>query len=97
MSDNPYPDPVLLEVDGVLDLHGFNPREVRGVVEEYLAACRERGIMEVRLIHGKGIGNLMRTVHALLQSYPGVERFGLASPLYGGAGATIVVLAKAVK
>jgi len=97
MSDNPYPDPVPLEVDGVLDLHGFKPREVRDVVEEYLAVCLERGITEVRLIHGKGIGNLMRTVHALLQGHPGVERFGLASRLFGGAGATIVVLGKGEK
>lgn len=91
---NPHPEPVPLEINGVLDLHGFKPAEVGDLVVEYLAACGERGITEVRLIHGKGIGNLMRTVHARLKNHPSVVRFSLATPLHGGAGATIVVLAK---
>ena len=85
-------EPVELPIDGVLDLHTIQPREVKDVVLAYLDACRERGILEVRVIHGKGIGNLQRTVHALLKEHPAVISFSLASQLYGGSGATIVKL-----
>jgi dsDNA-specific endonuclease/ATPase MutS2 len=78
----------------VLDLHTFRPRDVKYVVEDYLQACREQGILEVRVIHGKGIGELRRTVHAFLKTCPLVESFADASQLFGGLGATIVRLRK---
>jgi DNA-nicking Smr family endonuclease len=84
--------PVPLPIDGVLDLHTVQPRQVKDVVLAYLDACRECGILEVRIIHGKGIGNLQRTVHAILKVHPAVISFVLASQLYGGSGATIVKL-----
>lgn len=87
------PEPVELPIDGVLDLHTVRPRDVRDVVPEYLAVCRERGILEVRIIHGKGDGTLRRTVHALLERDAGVVRFGLAGADAGGWGATLVSLA----
>lgn len=91
-SDDNFNDPVPLPIDGVLDLHTFRPREVKDVVLAYLEACQQQRILEVRVIHGKGIGNLQRTVHALLKNHPEVISFTLASQLYGGAGATIVKL-----
>lgn len=84
--------PVALPVDGVLDLHTFRPREIKDLVPEYLEECRRRGILRVRVIHGKGVGNLRRTVHALLAGHPGIESFSLASAAFGGWGATIVHL-----
>lgn len=81
-----------LPIDGVLDLHTFKPGDVKELVPEYLAECRKRGILRVRIIHGKGIGNLRRTVHALLEKNPEVESFNLASEPFGGWGATIVHL-----
>lgn len=48
--------------------------------------------MRVRIIHGKGIGNLRRTVHALLAKHPNVAGFQLANEHFGGWGATIVHL-----
>lgn len=85
-------EPVPLPIDGVLDLHTFRPQEVQELVPEYLAVCRGRGILRVRIVHGKGIGNLRRTVHALLRRDPSVEEFHLASGQLGGWGATIVTL-----
>jgi DNA-nicking Smr family endonuclease len=88
------PEPVELDVDGVLDLHTFHPRDVQSLVEEYLRACRERGILEIRIIHGKGTGALRETVHAVLARLPEVDSFRLAGEDAGSWGATLVRLRK---
>jgi len=85
-------EPVPLPIDGVLDLHTFRPQEVKDVVTEYLIECRKRGILRVRIIHGKAIGKLRRTVHALLARNQMVGEFHLAGEHFGGWGATIVRL-----
>ena len=85
-------EPVELPIDGVLDLHTFRPADVKGVVQEYLTECQARGIHQLRIVHGKGIGQLRQTVHALLAKHPQVTSFALAGEAYGGTGATIVNL-----
>jgi DNA-nicking Smr family endonuclease len=85
-------EPIPVPIDGVLDLHTFRPQDVKEVVLAYLDACRERGIREVRIVHGKGIGQLRQTVHAILRKHPNVISFSLAGEAYGGAGATFVHL-----
>ena len=87
-----HPEPVELPIDGVLDLHTFHPTEIGDLVPAYLQACRERGILQARIIHGKGIGNLKRSVRAILSRRPEVISFNDASAHYGGSGATIVNL-----
>jgi DNA-nicking Smr family endonuclease len=84
--------PIGLPIDGLLDLHTFHPQEVKELIPDYLAECRERGILEVRIIHGKGTGALRRTVHAMLSRLPEVASFGLAMEDAGGWGATLVTL-----
>lgn len=81
-----------LPLDGELDLHTFRPSEVADVVEEYVRACHERGLRELRIVHGKGRGTLRRTVHDVLGRLPVVERYQLAPPERGGWGATLVDL-----
>ncbi len=92
MLDADAAEPGTLPIDGELDLHPFQPREVKAVVLAYLEACGERGITELRLVHGKGIGNLRRTVHALLEEHPQVASFRLGGMGEGSWGATIVTL-----
>ena len=87
-------EPIQLPINGVLDLHSFRPAEVKSLVLDYLAACREQGIFQARIIHGKGIGHLRRTVHAILEKHPDVVSFTLDHPQFGGWGATLVYLRK---
>ncbi len=86
-------DTVEIPIDGVLDLHHFHPREVMELVPAYLTECRKRGILEVRIIHGKGTGTLKRTVAAILARQPGVVAVSPAEESAGGWGATLVTLA----
>ncbi len=90
----PFPDDAVVEmpIDGTLDLHTFVPADVKELVPDYLRACLEKGILRVRVVHGKGDGSMLRTVHALLKRIPQVESFELAGPAEGGWGATIVRL-----
>jgi DNA-nicking Smr family endonuclease len=90
-------EPIQLPIDGVLDLHTFRSRDVKDLVPDYLAACRERGVLQVRIIHGKGIGHLRRTVQAILEKHPAVVVFTLDHSQYGGWGATLVQLRPAAE
>lgn len=84
--------PLEVPIDGTLDLHTFAPHEAKDVVVAYLCECRRRGILAVRVVHGKGTGALRRQVHAVLARLPEVERFALAGETAGGWGATLVTL-----
>ncbi|MEZ5274745.1 MAG: Smr/MutS family protein [Opitutaceae bacterium] len=88
MSD----EPIELPINGVLDLHTFRPSDLATLIPDYLEACRERGILSVRIIHGKGTGTLRETVHALLRRQAGVAGFRLGDETSGSWGATIVTL-----
>jgi len=81
-----------IPIDGVLDLHTFNPRELKELLPDYLMACWEKGISEVRVIHGKGTGALRETVHSILRKLPWVASFRMAGEDEGGWGATLVIL-----
>ena len=83
--------PVQLPIDGTLDLHAFEPRDVRAVVQDYLEAAWGRGLREVRLIHGRGRGVQRQLVQATLDQSPLVIEFWDAPESH--LGATVVRLA----
>ena len=84
-------EPVEIPIDGILDLHTFHPRDVKTLVPDYLTECRARGILRVRIIHGKGTGALRETVHATLEKVQFVNSYELAGDR-SGWGATIALL-----
>ncbi len=78
-------------IDGTLDLHMFRPGEAKSAIEDYLTECRLRGILHVRIIHGKGQGVLREMVRSYLKKCPFVKEFSTPADS-SGWGATIALL-----
>ena len=93
-DDDPFRDPVVVPIEDTLDLHPFAPAEIPEVVGSYLESAVEAGFEEVRLVHGKGRGVQRERVRRLLAVHPLVRGFREATPGRGGAGATVVTLAR---
>ena len=92
-SDEPFAEgPVDLPITGELDLHSFRPQDLGSLIPDYIDACRAKGIYKIRIVHGKGIGNVRRSVEAILSRHPDVESSVQAGEQLGGWGATIVTL-----
>ncbi|HEV2765466.1 MAG TPA: Smr/MutS family protein, partial [Pyrinomonadaceae bacterium] len=94
---DPFPEPVVVPLTDVLDLHTVAPREVKRLVESYLEDAREAGFRAVRIIHGKGVGVQRETVRKILARTPFVEHFADAPPEAGGWGATVVRFSETMK
>ena len=65
----------MMPVEPELDLHTFQPRDVKSVISEYLFAVTNAGYTEVRIIHGRGTGVQRAMVHAELKRHPSVVNF----------------------
>ncbi|MEW6206829.1 MAG: Smr/MutS family protein [Acidobacteriota bacterium] len=89
---NPFPDPVVIELTDVIDLHSIPPRQVKAVVEDFLQSARSRRLSHVRIIHGKGICVQREMVRAILARTPFVISFTDAPMEAGGWGATVAML-----
>ncbi len=85
-------EPVNFPIDGTLDLHTFNPRDLKTLIPDYIKECLKRKVYHLRIIHGKGTGTLRRTVHALLDKNPHVIDYKLAGIDGGSWGATLVTI-----
>jgi len=81
-----------LPVDGTLDLHTFNPSDVKELVPDYISVCLEKNIRQIRIIHGKGKGVLRRIVQSILENHPAVASYRHESGSGGSWGATVVDL-----
>ena len=93
MASELSPDALVpLPITGELDLHTFRPGDLGELIPAYLAECGALGLRDVRIVHGKGIGTLRTTVHALLQRSPHVQTYRLGDAHSGSWGATIVTL-----
>ena len=91
-NNEPFLDPIEIEITDIFDLHTIPPREVKAVVEEYLFQAREKAFRSVRIIHGKGVGVQKEIVRSVLERTPFVLSFTDAPPEAGGWGATIAHL-----
>ena len=74
-----------LPIEDTIDLHAFAPRDVAAVVDEYVRAAHERGLREVRLIHGRGRGVQRGRVQSVLEAHPLVAEFWDAPESHLGA------------
>jgi DNA-nicking Smr family endonuclease len=81
-------EPIEVPIEDSIDLHTFQPREVRSVVEEYLFQSLKKGFKLVRIIHGRGVGVQREIVRRLLSRHPDVTAFEDAPD----RGATVVYL-----
>lgn len=86
-------EPVKVEIDGILDLHHFHPKDVKDLLNEYFIECMKEQIFSVRIIHGKGKGILKDRVQSILENHPKVSSYTQSAS--GNWGATVVELLKA--
>jgi dsDNA-specific endonuclease/ATPase MutS2 len=92
VAEGPDFEPVRIPIGDVFDLHSVPPRDVKGVVEEYLLEAHAAGFKALRIIHGRGIGVQREMVRAVLARTEFVADFRDAPAEAGGWGATIVTL-----
>ena len=90
--ENPFPEPVELEITDRLDLHAFSPKDVKAVTAAYLEDAYRKGYRIVRIIHGKGIGVQREIVRKVLSETPFVQSYKSGDEFSGGSGATVVKL-----
>ena len=90
LSEDPFPEPVEIEITDSLDLHAFRPQDARAVLGEYLSEARKKGFRIVRIVHGKGIGVQREMVRKELEKKDFVKSFKNAPEFSGSWGATIV-------
>jgi DNA mismatch repair protein MutS2 len=80
------------EIATEINVIGDSAEMARERVDKFLDEAYVAGRFRLRVIHGHGKGILRKSLHEMLASHPHVEKFALAPPHEGGAGATIVEL-----
>lgn len=91
-EQDPFPETVEIEITDSLDLHSFSPKDIRAVVEAYLAEAHKKGFSIVRIIHGKGVGIQREIVRKVLSETDFIKSFKNAPEFSGSWGATIAEL-----
>jgi len=75
-----------------IHLRGLRVEPAMIEVEKYLDDAMAAGADQVRIVHGKGTGQMRNAVHQFLKSHPGVSSFRLGENEEGGSGVTVVKL-----
>jgi DNA-nicking Smr family endonuclease len=78
-------EPIEIPIEEALDLHAFAPQDISSVVVDYVDAACEAGLVEVRVIHGRGKGVQRASVHRVLREHPRVESYWDAAESQLGA------------
>ena len=66
-----------IPIESSLDLHAFHPRDIPGVVDEYVTAAAAAGLPDIRIVHGRGTGVQRGIVQARLAAHAdAVELWG---------------------
>jgi len=76
---------VKIPIENSIDLHAFQPREIKSLVADYITAAWDAGFREVRLIHGRGGGVQRGIVQHALELHPLVVEFWDAPESHLGA------------
>lgn len=75
-----------------IKLLGYYGDDAIAELDKYIDDAVISGLNSVRIVHGKGSGQLRKVIHNYLKKHPSVESFDLAEYGQGDAGVTIAVL-----
>lgn len=75
-----------------INVLGQNVDEACFSIDKYLDNCVLNGLMNIRIIHGKGTGALRKGIHTFLKTHPHVKSFRLGTFGEGEMGVTVVEL-----
>ena len=89
-DDDDSHDAVPLELGDELDLHAFDPRDLRDAVNAFLDHALAKGYATVRIIHGKGVGVQREAVRRVAERHEAVLR--VRADEGGNWGVTLVDL-----
>ena len=79
-------------IDNEIHLRRLTIEEASPKLDKHLNDAFMAGIIQVRIIHGKGTGTLRSAIHRQLSSHPLIKSYRLGKYGEGGAGVTIVEL-----
>jgi len=79
-------------MDSELRLRRLTVDEALSLLEQYLYDAYMADLPSVRIVHGKGTGQLRRAVHRFLGTHPLVKSYRLGGYGEGGYGVTVVDL-----
>ena len=75
-----------------INVIGLNVEEAVFVVDKFLDDASLTKLNNVRIVHGKGTGKLMKGIHKFLKTNPHVKSFRLGTYGEGEIGVTVVEL-----
>ena len=79
-------------VERKIDLHGYNSREIKPLLEEFINNAHQSRLPTILIIHGKGEGILKSETINILNNDPRILRHEPGIGEEGGFGGTIAEL-----